>query len=92
MHRNPAVGRMDEPDSTESNPDVNLGLKKRAFFTNESKVMGMIGRLIGDFFNQQTYLLDMEEVRMSKNKFCLMRFEIDVNFNMKVRTGCCFVK
>ena len=45
------AGKMDEPDPTKSSADINLGLKKPASFTRESKVMDMIGRLHGDIFN-----------------------------------------
>ena len=66
---------MDEPDPTKANADANLGLKKGASFTIESKVVDMIGRLHGDIFNQEIYLLDMVKVRLklhsSKNQFCL---------------------
>ena len=44
---------MDEPDPTKANADANLGLKKRASFTSERKVVDMIGRLHGDIFNQE---------------------------------------
>ena len=67
---------MDEPDPTKANADANLGLKKRASFTSESKVVDIIGRLHGDIFNQEKYLLDLVNVRLrlhrSKNQFCLM--------------------
>ena len=46
-----AAGKMDEPDPTKANADANLGLKKRASFTSESRVVGMIWRLHGHIFN-----------------------------------------
>ena len=79
---------MDEPDPTKSNADVNLGMKRRVSFTNESKVVNMIGRLHGDIFNQEAYLLDMMKVRLrlhcSKNPFCLMCSEINLSFQVKL--------
>ena len=45
-------GKMDEPDPTKASADANLGLKKRASCTSESKVMDMIWRLHGYIFNQ----------------------------------------
>ena len=82
------AGKMDEPDSTKANADANLGLKKRASFTSESKVVDMIGRLHGDIFNQEKYLLDMVKVRLrlhrSKNQFCLMCSETNPSFKVKV--------
>ena len=36
------AGNMDEPNLTKGNADVNFGLKKRASFTSESKVVDMI--------------------------------------------------
>ena len=50
---------MDEPDPTKANADADLGLKKRASFTSERKVVDMIGRLQGDIFNQENYLSKM---------------------------------
>ena len=79
---------MDEPYPTKANADANLGLKKRASFASERKVVDMIGRLHGDIFNQEKYLLDMVKVRLrlhpSKNQFCLMCSETNSNFKMKV--------
>ena len=79
---------MDEPDPTKSNANVNLGLKKRASFTNESKVMDTIGRLHGDIFNQEKYLLDIVKVLLSihrsKKQFYLIRSETNSNFKVKV--------
>ena len=71
------AGKMDEPDLTKSNADVNLGLKKCASFTSEG-IMDMNGRRHGDIFNQEKHLLDMMKVHLrlhrSKNQFCLMYF------------------
>ena len=39
------AGEMDEPDPTKATADANLGLKKHASFTSDSKVVDMIGRL-----------------------------------------------
>ena len=79
---------MDEPDPTKANADAKLGLKKRASFTSESKVVDMIGRLLGGIFNQEKYLLDMVKVRLrldrSKNQFCLMCSETNPNIKVKV--------
>ena len=79
---------MDEPDPTKANADAKLGLKKRASFTSESKVVDMIGRLHGGIFNQEKYLLDMVKVRLrldcSKNQFCLMCSETSPNIKVKV--------
>ena len=50
--------------------------------------MDMIGRLHGDIFNQEKYLLDMVKMRLrlhsSKNQFCMMCSETNPNFKMKV--------
>ena len=82
------AGKMDEPDPTKANADANLGLNKRGSFTSESKVVGMIGRLHGDIFNQEKHLLDMMKVRLrlqrNKNQFCLMCSETNPNFKVKV--------
>ena len=82
------AGKMDEPDLTKVNADANLGLRKHASFTSESKVVDMIGRLHGDIFIQENYLLDMVKVYLrlhcSKNQFCLICFETNSNFKVKV--------
>ena len=81
------AGKMDEPDPTKGNANVNLGLKKHALFTSESRVVDMIGRLHGDIFNQEKYLLDMVKVHLrlhrSKQPFCLMCAETNPNFKVK---------
>ena len=46
------AGQMDEPDPTKANVDVNLGLKKRASFTSERKVVDTIGKFHGDNFTE----------------------------------------
>ena len=50
--------------------------------------MNMIGRLHGDIFNQEAYLLDMTKVRLRlhcrKNPFCLMCSEINLSFQVKL--------
>ena len=51
------AGKMDDGRPTKASADANLGLKKRASFPSESKVVDMIGRLHGDIFNQEQYLL-----------------------------------
>ena len=82
------ASKMDKPDLTKSNADVNLGLEKRASFTRESKVVDMIGRFHGDIFNQEKYLLDIVKVHLSlhrsKKPFCLMCAETSPNFKVKV--------
>ena len=83
------AGKMDEPDPTKSNADTNLGLKKHASCTSESKVVDMIRRLHGDIFNQEKYLLDMVKVRLSlhrsKKPFCLICAETNPNLKEKVQ-------
>ena len=79
---------MYELDPTKANADINLGLKKHASFTSESKVVDMIGRNRGDIFNQEKFLLDMMKVRLRlhrrKKPFCLMCSETNPNFKVKV--------
>ena len=79
---------MDEPDPAKANAKSNLGLKKHVSFTSESKIVDMIGRLHGDIFNQENYLLDMMKVSLrlhrSKNQFSLMCSETNPNFKLKV--------
>ena len=53
------AGKMDELVQTKANADANLGLKKRASFTSESKVVDMIGRLHADIFNQDKYVFEV---------------------------------
>ena len=54
---------MDEPDPTKGNADVNLGLKKPASFRSQANAVNIIGRLHGDTFNEEKYLMDMVKVR-----------------------------
>ena len=80
---------MDKPDPTQHNADADLELKKCSSFTNESKVVNMIGGLYGVIFNQGKYLLEMVKVRLrlhlGKNQFCLMCCcETNPNFKVKV--------
>ena len=79
---------MDEPDPTKANTDVNLGLKKCASFTSESKAVDLTGKLHGDIFSQEKYLLDMMKVHLgphrNKNQFCLMCSGTNPNFKVKV--------
>ena len=90
------AGKMDKPDPTKGNADVNLGLKKRASFTCESKVVDMIGRLHGDIFKQEKYLLDMVKVRLrldrSKKQFCLICAETKPNFKVKLQDAVLIVR
>ena len=79
---------MGEPDPTKANADANLVLKKRASLTSENKLVDMMGRLHGDNFNQEKYLLDMVNMRLrlhrSKNQFRLICSETNPNFKVKV--------
>ena len=83
------AGKMDEPDPTKGNANVNLGLQKRASFASESKVVDMIGRLNGGIFNQEKFLLDMMKVRLrlhrNKKPFCLICGETNPIFKVKVQ-------
>ena len=80
------AGKMGEPYPTKVNADADLGLKKHASFTSDSK--DMIGRLHGGIFDQEKYVLNMVKVRLrlhcSKNQFCLMCSETNPNFKVKV--------
>ena len=82
------AGKMDELDPTKVNANANLGLKKRASFTSESKVVDMIWKLHGDILNQEKYLLGMVKVCLrlhrSNNQFCLMCSETKPIFKVKV--------
>ena len=55
---------------------VDSGLKTRAGFTNQNRVVDLIGRLHSDIFFQTRYMLNDENVKIrmsrSKNEFALM--------------------
>ena len=80
---------MDEPDPTEGNADINLRLEMRASFTTASKAVDMIGRFLGDNFDQGKCLWYMVKVHSrlhrSKKPFCLMCAETHPNLIVKVQ-------
>ena len=61
---------------------------KHAAFTSESKIVDTIGRLHGDIFSQEDYLLDKVKaclrLHSNENQFCLMCSETNPNFKVKV--------
>ena len=82
------AGKMDEPDPTKTGNNVNQGLKKRATFTSESGIVDLIGRLHGDIFNQEKFMLDAVKVRIkllrSRNQFCVMSGEVSPAHKVKI--------
>ena len=69
-------GKMAVANSRAAANDRNHGLTKRAEFTNESRVVDMIGRLHCDIFFQERYLLNEVNTKIrlirSRDNFCLM--------------------
>ena len=70
------AGKMDAANPDDVAADVNTGLKRRAEFTKENKIVDMIGRLHSDIFFQPRYMLNevTAKIRLtrSKDSFCLM--------------------
>lgn len=71
-------GKMDAADSA--------GLKARRAFTKRSKTVDMIGKVHGDLFNQEKYLLNGVELRLkfvrSRDVFCLIANANDYKINI----------
>ena len=82
------AGKMDEPDPTKTGNNVNQGLKKRTSFIKESSTVDLIGRVHGDIFNQEKFMLDGVKVRMklhrSRNHFSLMSAELNPVYKVKI--------
>ncbi|XP_072041316.1 uncharacterized protein F54H12.2-like [Amphiura filiformis] len=74
-------GRMDVANPTAADNQANLGLKKRYQFTQQSRVVDMVGMLHADIFCQEKFLLNGVELKLklhrSKNAFCLLRANDD---------------
>ena len=69
-------GKMDTPPTPTTSP--NKGFEKRKMFTEEGKVVEMIGHLHSDVFNQQKCLINGVEMRVrlvkSKDPFCILDY------------------
>lgn len=87
------AGHMDETST--ANAGTNNGLKKRARFTNENRVVDMIGRLHSDLFFQPKYLLNEVNVKIrltrSRDAFALM-WEGTRDFKTKILNASMFVR
>ena len=71
------AGKMDKENPSAADvADQNSGLVKRATFTTKSREVDMVGRIHGDLFFQQRYMLNEVTTRLkltrSKDSFCLM--------------------
>ena len=68
------AGQMDR--YTQEGENKNSGLVERAKFTNESKIVDMMGRIHADIFFQERYVLNEVNAKIklnrSKDNFCLM--------------------
>ena len=71
----------------------NSGLYKRCRFTHISRAVDMMGRIHGDMFFQDRYMLNEVHVKMklvrSRNSFCLMSAE---EFKVKIENAIMFVR
>ena len=70
------AGKMDVANPAAAAVDANLGLKKRAEFTNGNGVVDMIGKIHSDIFYIDRYMLNEVNVKLklsrSKDTFSLM--------------------
>ncbi|XP_072051654.1 uncharacterized protein F54H12.2-like [Amphiura filiformis] len=69
--------KMDICDPALIDDEANVGLKKRAQFTHNSRVVDMVGMIHSDIFCQEKFLLGGVDLKLklhrSKNEFCLLR-------------------
>ena len=86
-------GRMGVANSRAAVDARNHGLTKRAEFTNESRVVDVIGRLHSDIFFQERYLLNevTTKIRLirSRDSFCLMSTG---QFKVKIMAASLFIR
>ncbi len=81
-------GRMENANPYVGGGVHNIGLRKRANYTNESKVVDLCGRIHSDIFNQSRSLLNGVELKLkfhrSKDAFCLMSPAEDAEFKVRI--------
>ncbi|KAJ8018759.1 hypothetical protein HOLleu_43082 [Holothuria leucospilota] len=90
------AGRMDRPDPTAAGDAVNHGLHKRYALTKGSKTVDMLGPVHSDIFFQDKYLLNGVDMKLklirSKDTFCLMSDDVDVEYKVVVKEASLFVR
>ena len=87
FHKDTA-GKMDAADPSAADGVVNTGLKARAEYSNESKLVTVRGKLHEDLFNQPRPLpsnnrLDIKFTR-NKDAYCLMSNAANADYKVKI--------
>ena len=93
MYYKDTAGNMDSLDFEHADA-VNQGLSVRRHMTRQSRVIDMMGRIHGDIFFQERYMLNEVNVKLklvrSKDAFCLMG-DAD-NYKAKIMHASLFVR
>jgi hypothetical protein len=90
------AGKMDKENPfADTAADQNSGLVKRSTFTAKSREVDMVGRIHGDIFFQQRYMLNEVNTRIkltrSKDNFCLMASG-GTQFKMKITSASMMIR
>ncbi|KAJ8025636.1 hypothetical protein HOLleu_33248 [Holothuria leucospilota] len=90
------AGRIAQSDPTAAGDAANHGLQKRYAFTKGSKTVDMLGPIHSDIFFQDKYLLNGVDMKLklirSKDTFCLMSGDADVEYKVVVKEAALFVR
>ena len=85
------AGHMDETNPIRNN----LGLRKRAAFTNASNVVELLAPIHSDIFFQEKLMLNGVDIKIrmtrSKDEFCLMRHDA-LAYKVNILSASLFVK
>ena len=90
------AGKMDVVNANAENADANTGLKTRSKLFKGGKSVDMMGRLHGDIFNQDKYLLNRVDLILkfvrSRNTFSLLSSEDDADYKVLIQTATLWVR
>ncbi|XP_035692553.1 uncharacterized protein F54H12.2-like [Branchiostoma floridae] len=92
----PGAMDVNDPNPEAEGAAVNLGLKKRTQFTQDSNVVDMISPLHVDAFFQERYLINNVDLKIklqrSKNQFCLMSADANPDYKVVIMEAALFVR
>ena len=88
------AGNIDDINSAHANEaKKNVGLQKRASFTDEGSTVDMIGCIDLDVFFQDWFMLNEVNVKIwlmrNKNSFCLMSDEANASYKSRSSVQSC---
>lgn len=82
------AGKMDNADPSVVDAAANQGLKKRAEFTNQSKLVTVRGKLHVDIFNQGKPLINNCRMRLkftqNRDAYCLMSNAVNPSYKVEI--------